>query len=387
MLSPARPPAGVAVAQQNTPATSSGTTQPTVVRTTATSSANNATTTTAATVTVPQGTVLRDASGTALSGTASVQVTNVAPNSDATSALPEDSDEGTVSIGAIDLAATVGNTAVASTSQPTTVEIELGDDVAAAGERLFIRRYNPATGEYEAAGEVTVTEAAGKNQIRKITLSTSQLGLFILRRQVQTTEITITVNRNGNNGPLNIGYLSFGGPMYKQVPAGSGTPVVRFANVPAQRLATGLQRQNGEFVAAGSPQTCTDCVVNMTAPAANQTVTVEIVPSCSANRVFKIGSVPSFTLVARRDGQGRPISLNGTAATINRVGGSQSAQAAVESITIRTDALERNASYVASGSIGSGSGAPKFNETINVPASGPARFEFETSNATYCKDR
>jgi hypothetical protein len=334
-----------------------------------------------------------------------VQVTNIEPTSDAVSTMPED-DANVDRVGLIAYDATVGGTRVASTSNPTTIEIELPEGSVTANE-LEVKLYDPFNGAYVTVGTAQIQEGSGKrNSLYSFVvpdicdivpaicnppptydpINNPIIPTFtfnIPRSPATTTDISITVNRNGNTGPLEFGYATLGTVNYRSISGGTSTPSAIFGNVPISRLSTGVRLADGTLVPAENSATCTACVVNLPQKQTVEPVSIEVTPRCSAGRAFKVGSLPSFSLSARRDGQGRPVPLDGVRPTINRVGGSQSAKAEVLSISVQTDALERGASYTVNGSVGN----ETIRESFSVAASGAASFEFETSSDTFCKDR
>ncbi len=346
MLSPARPPVGVVVQQQPAASDASGqTTQPTTVSASNTSSSDGSG---SATVTIPQGTTLQDASGAALTGAIEFEVSSIDPNSDAVATLPDDGNS--VRLGAVSLRATVGGKQAASGNKQTEVAFQIAESAVnpetgnpfAPGDVIALRRYDEAAGSWVDAGTATV--GAGK-QTRSVTASVTAFGLYApVTRSVLASilapmqTVTVTVDRNGNEEAFEIAVAGSGYARSQAVSSGSGVAHATFLGLPMGDRRYARAVFNGVVYAAADQQTCTDCRITLPAPV--PPVTIEIAPTCavSGRQVF-IDSLPSFTVSVREQGTSQWVGLGKVTEIVRRANGS------LEQIVKVTRAMRSGVTY------------------------------------------
>ncbi len=381
MLAPARPPVGVAVQQQPAASDASGqTTQSTTVSASNTSSSDGSG---SATVTIPQGTTLQDASGAALTGAIEFQVSSVDPNSDAVATLPDDGNS--VRLGAVSLRATVGGKNAASGNKQTEITFQIAESAVnpetgnpfAPGDVIALRRYDDDAGAWVDAGTATV--GSGK-QSRTVSTKVTAFGLYTpVKKSASTSSpaptqtVTITVDRNGNEEAFEIGVAGSGYARSQSVSSGSGVARATFADLPMGDRRYARAIFNGNVYAAADQQTCTDCRITLPAPI--PPVTIEIAPTCaiSGRQVF-IDSLPSFTVSVREQGTTTWVGLGKVTEIVRRANGSLEQIVKVTRVMRPGVTYDVRAAYL----------EETFRDTYTVASDGSLRESFEVS-AGLCK--
>lgn len=347
LFSPEHPPAGTAVQSGTTSASASAGTQAPVTVT-----ADPATGGSSATVTVPEGTTFRNASGQPVGGDVEVRVMSFTPGSEAFEALPDPDAPGVVQLGAAAISIRAGSRPAAPASGSAieaTLRFRSGvvhpatGRPLAEGDRVDLTALDPASGMWISVGEGTLrrADASRPRAAGEATRSASVENLEVvfdgsdigavdcfdadgdpycstyLAASVEsdTEQIEVTVQRNGNTGAVPITITTANGTEEGQIAAGASSVTLEVAVGTSRTDVYATLR--GMAVPAADPTTCNPCSISLPAPPEPVQITLRPVCAQPGQQVY-VTDMPTFTLSARAEGTSEWFSAANHAAEITR---------------------------------------------------------------------